>query len=248
MVEERERLGAMGNALLLSQGFGSWSNLWRPKAWAQLSSLVPQWLLERFKIWVDVLKMLDEKIYRLKWLWLGPAAGHGLKGLGPSVRCNSKARYSIGRFIPTVARSLAWPGWSLANGVPETQNGVAPLPKWECRLYRRIIVEMVWRMILFQPQYKPVQKWRKVLRGPNLALKKKAVIAIGRQLKRRDAQNASKNRIGRPSRCRWSQTGFRDRDKPGTRGICSQGPASRGRENRQCCKFVVEAEVCVDDR
>ena len=57
MVEERKRLGAKGNALLLSQGFGSWSNWWRSKAWAQLSSLVPQWLLERLKICVDVLKI-----------------------------------------------------------------------------------------------------------------------------------------------------------------------------------------------
>jgi transposase len=47
---------------------------------------------------------------------------------------------------------------------------------------RRIITEMVWRIILFQPQYKPVQKWREVLRGTNRALKKKAVVAIGRQL------------------------------------------------------------------
>ena len=47
---------------------------------------------------------------------------------------------------------------------------------------RRIIVEMVWRMVLFQPQYQPVQKWQGVLRGSNPALKKKAVVAIGRQL------------------------------------------------------------------
>jgi transposase len=47
---------------------------------------------------------------------------------------------------------------------------------------RRIITEMVWRMILFQPQYKAVQKWQEVLRGTNRALKKKAVVAIGRQL------------------------------------------------------------------
>jgi transposase len=47
---------------------------------------------------------------------------------------------------------------------------------------RRIIVEMVWRMVLFQPQYKPVQKWQEVLKGRNPALKKKAVLAIGRQL------------------------------------------------------------------
>ena len=47
---------------------------------------------------------------------------------------------------------------------------------------RRIITEMVWRIILFQPQYHAVQKWQEILKGPNKALKKKAVIAIGRQL------------------------------------------------------------------
>ena len=66
LVEERKRLGAKGNAMLLSQGFGSWSNWWRPKVWAQLSVLVPAWLLERLQIWVDVLKTLDEKIAQAK--------------------------------------------------------------------------------------------------------------------------------------------------------------------------------------
>ena len=47
---------------------------------------------------------------------------------------------------------------------------------------RRIITEMVWRMILFQPHYRPVHKWQEVLRGTNKTLKKKAVVAIGRQL------------------------------------------------------------------
>ena len=47
LVEERKRLGAKGNAMLLSQGLGSWSNWWRPKAWSQLSSMAPQWLSNR---------------------------------------------------------------------------------------------------------------------------------------------------------------------------------------------------------
>ena len=47
---------------------------------------------------------------------------------------------------------------------------------------RRIITEMVWRIILFQPQYPPVHKWQDVLQGTNRTLKKKAVVAIGRQL------------------------------------------------------------------
>ena len=41
LVEERKRLGAKGNALLLSQGFGSWKNWWRAKAFSRLSQLVP---------------------------------------------------------------------------------------------------------------------------------------------------------------------------------------------------------------
>ena len=53
---------------------------------------------------------------------------------------------------------------------------------WGVPAIRRIIIEMVWRIIQFQPEYKAVQKWHEVLRGTNRALKKKAVVAIGRQL------------------------------------------------------------------
>jgi transposase len=45
---------------------------------------------------------------------------------------------------------------------------------------RRIIFAGGWSC--FSPNTKPVQKWQEVLRGPNPALKKKGVVAIGRQL------------------------------------------------------------------
>jgi transposase len=67
--------------------------------------------------------------------------------------------------------------WS--TGGKETRGSIT---KVGVPALRRIIIEMVWRIILFQPQYKPVQKWRGVLQGTNPALRKKAVVAIGRQL------------------------------------------------------------------
>jgi len=82
LVEERKRLGAKGNAMLLSQGFGSWSNWWRPKAWADLSSKLPPWLLERLEIWVDVLKVLDEKIAQAKAAFARSCNGPRPKGVG----------------------------------------------------------------------------------------------------------------------------------------------------------------------
>ena len=182
LVEERKRLGAKGNAMLLSQGFGSWSNWWRPKAWAQLSSLVPQWLLERLKIWVDVLKMLDEKICQAKVALARACSGPRPKGVGALSQMQLQSEvldwslYTNRRKIACLA-GMVPSEWS--TGDTERRGSIT---KVGVPAIRRIIVEMVWRMILFQPQYKPVQKWQEVLRGSNPALKKKAVVAIGRQL------------------------------------------------------------------
>jgi len=47
---------------------------------------------------------------------------------------------------------------------------------------RRLIVEMVWRLPLFQPNYPPILQWRELLCGKNKVLKKKAAVAVGRRL------------------------------------------------------------------
>ena len=182
LVEERKRLGAKGNAMLLSQGFGSWSNWWRPKAWARLSSLVPAWLLERLQIWVDVLKMLDEKIGQAKVSLARGCTGPRPKGVGALSQMQLRSEvldwhsYSNRRKIACLA-GMVPSEWS--TGQKERRGSIT---KVGVPAIRRIIVEMVWRMVLFQPQYQPVQKWQGVLRGSNPALKKKAVVAIGRQL------------------------------------------------------------------
>ena len=182
LVEERKRLGAKGNAMLLSQGFGSWSNWWRPKVWAQLSGVVPAWLQERLQIWVDVLKMLDEKISQAKAALARACSGPRPKGVGALSQMQLRSEvldwhsYTNRRKIACLA-GMVPSEWSTGD-----QERRGSITKVGVPALRRIIVEMVWRIVLFQPQYKPVQKWQEVLKGTNPALKKKAVVAIGRQL------------------------------------------------------------------
>jgi transposase len=182
LVQERKRLGSTGNAMLLSQGFGSWSNWWRPKAWSQLSTVAPQWLLEKLQIWVDVLKILDEKIAEAKTAAVRTRSGPRPKGVGALSLMQLQSEvldwslYTNRRKIACLA-GMVPSEWS--TGDKETRGSIT---KVGVPALRRIIIEMVWRMVLFQPQYKPVQKWQEVLKGPNPALKKKAVVAIGRQL------------------------------------------------------------------
>jgi transposase len=182
LVEERKRLGAQGNAMLLSQGFGSWSNWWRPKAWSQLCAVVASWLVEKLQIWVDVLRMLDEKICQAKVALARRCSGPRPKGVGALSLVQLQSEV-LDWFLYPNRRKIA----CLAGMVPsEWSTGDkewrGSITKVGVPVLRRIIIEMVWRMILFQPQYKPVQKWQAVLKGPNPSLKKKAVVAIGRQL------------------------------------------------------------------
>ena len=84
-------------------------------------------------------------------------------------------RYSSGRKIGCLA-GLVPSEWSTG-----TKQRLGSITKVGVAAIRRIAVEAAWRFILFQPQYKAVQKWQEVLGGTNRALKK-AVVAIARQL------------------------------------------------------------------
>ena len=49
---------------------------------------------------------------------------------------------------------------------------------------RAMLVEMVWRMMRWQPDYHALRKWAPVLENPkaSAAARKKAVVAVARQL------------------------------------------------------------------
>jgi transposase len=182
LVEERKRLGAKGNALLLSQGFGSWKNWWRAKTFSRLSQLLPQWVQQMLLSWVDILRNLDEKIRAAKAALAKRCRGPRPKGAGAVsvVQLGAEVldwgRYTNPRKIGCLA-GMVPSEWS--TGDTQWQGSIT---KVGVPAIRRIITEMVWRIILFQPQYRGVQKWQEVLRGSNRGLKKKAVVAIGRQL------------------------------------------------------------------
>jgi transposase len=182
LVEERKRIGARGNALLLSQGYGSWSNWWRPKALEHLSALVAAWVLKQLQRWVGILRELDQQIQQAKLELSKQTQGLRPKGMGAASLAQLNAEvldwklYSSGRKIGCLA-GMVPSEWSTGSG-----QRLGSITKVGVPAIRRIITEMVWRMILFQPQYKAVRKWRQVLEGSNRGLKKKAVVAIGRQL------------------------------------------------------------------
>jgi transposase len=50
---------------------------------------------------------------------------------------------------------------------------------------RAALVELAWRLVRFQPDYKPIMKWRQILAKGVVATgaaRKKAIVAVARQL------------------------------------------------------------------
>jgi transposase len=182
LVQTRKDLAAQGNALLLGQGYGSLKNWWRPKAFSHLSQEVAPWAAEMLKDWMELLRALDEKIQKIKVSLARRCQGPRPKGVGALSLVQLEAevldwnRYSSGRKIGCLA-GLVPSEWSTG-----ARQRLGSITKVGVPAIRRIATEAAWRLSLFQPQYKAVQKWQEVLRGTNRALKKKAVVAIARQL------------------------------------------------------------------
>jgi transposase len=60
LVKERKRLAAEGNSLLMSQGLGSYSNRWRPKAFSHFQQSLPGWIVDMLQARVDLLVALSK--------------------------------------------------------------------------------------------------------------------------------------------------------------------------------------------
>lgn len=99
LVKERKRLGTQGNGLLLSQGFGSVANLWRPRRWQRLSAALPEWTLKMLDTWRVVLEVLDHKIQEAK---------AGLNAQAPKVRPKGLGAQTLAQLQAETFRGWNW--------------------------------------------------------------------------------------------------------------------------------------------
>ena len=183
LVETRKRLAAMGRALVLSQGYGMLKGAWwRPIAYRKWQLLLPEWIRSQLEVWQANLRLLDGQIGQRKKELIQANKEALPKGFGAQTMVQMdreigdyyrfKTRRKIGSFGGFVPREHS----------TGTQQRLGSITKVGSSRIRRLITEMVWRLPLFQPNYKPILRWREQLCGSNKVLKKKAAVAVGRRL------------------------------------------------------------------
>src|SRR6266403_6252174 len=183
LVKARKQLEAQGRSLMVNHGIEPVSNWWKARTFAQLQ--VPDWMKGLLSNMQPILLGLQEKVWALTVQLQAAAAANQPRGLGlmTSVIIDREIgdwnRFNNRRQIASYTGLC--PG-EYSSGNTRLQSCVT---KHGNPRLRAALVELAWRLVRFQPNYKPIVKWRATLAKGALATgaaRKKAIVAVARQL------------------------------------------------------------------
>jgi transposase len=183
LVAMRKAIGAQGRALVLSQGYGMMKGAWwRPKAYSKWAPLLPEWIRTKLGVWQATLRLLDAQIAQRK-KELAQSSKEALpKGFGAQSMVQLDREIGDYHRFANRRKVGCFGGFVPREHSTGTHQRLGSITKVGSPRIRTLIIEMVWRVVLFQPNYPPVVQWREVLSGSNKVLKKKAAVAVARRL------------------------------------------------------------------
>jgi transposase len=183
LVKARKQLEAQGRSLMVNHGIEPVKSWWKRRSFAALC--VPEWMKALLSNSQPILLALEEKIRTLTVQLEAAAAPGQPRGFGAlsSVIIDReignwkrfKNRRRVGSYTGLCPGEHSSGNTRLQSCV--TKHGNPRL--------RAALVETAWRLVRFQPNYKPVVKWRQTLCKGALATgaaRKKAIVAVARQL------------------------------------------------------------------
>src|SRR5881409_735760 len=184
LVKVRKQLEAQGRSLIVNHGFEPVKSWWKQRTFAALQ--LPAWMKELLLANTQPLLLaLQEKIGALTVQLQSAADPKQPRGLGlmTSVIIDREIgdwnRFNNRRQIASYTGLC--PG-EYSSGNTRLQSCVT---KHGNPRLRAALVELAWRLVRFQPNYKPIVKWRQILAKGAFATgaaRKKAIVAVARQL------------------------------------------------------------------
>jgi transposase len=185
--KERQRLARQGRGIMHFHSLPAQGQWWKAIRWNQLCGMLPEVL----KAILEGLKELIERFEAMEARWLGLIQEQAREAFSPQPRPKGGGNLTL------IMIEREGGDWNRFNNRRQIGSftGLCPsesssggrrrqgsVSKAGDPLLRYYLVEMAWRVVRYQPDYKPVRKWREALLNGHAAAKKKAIVAIARQL------------------------------------------------------------------
>ena len=183
LLKARKQLEAQGRSLMVNHGLEPVQNWWKPRTFAALQ--VSDWMKQLLQNSQPILIGLQEKIAALTGQLQRAASPDQPRGLGKMTSVIIDREIGDWRRFSNRRQIASYPGLcpgEYSSGNTRLQSCVT---KHGNPRLRAALVELAWRLVRFQPNYKPVVKWRQILAKGALATgaaRKKAIVAVARQL------------------------------------------------------------------
>ena len=183
LAKERKRLQNVGTSSGLYHGVDVPANWWKPKVFAKLCTEIPEFLKRILEPFQQVLEMIDKHLRETTAREERKANRKipvGLGALTTSILDQEFVDYTRFNNRGQVASFTGLCPRETSSGNKRQQHSIN---KHGNPRIRHMLLEAVWRMIQFQPDYKPVLHWnkRKASEPFGAAKKKKMAVAIARQ-------------------------------------------------------------------
>jgi len=181
---QRLSVSAQGRMLLLGQGYRVSNYWWKGARWERLQERLPGWLVSQLECFLRVIELVDKEVRALTGQVSQAAPAQLPRGLGKLTHeviegeirdwHNFKNRRQVGSYS------------GLTGGVSGSGEASADLSitKAGNRRLSTCLIECAWRLVLSQPGYWLVQKWKGVLLNSKVAKRrrKQVIVAFARQL------------------------------------------------------------------
>jgi transposase len=182
LVKERQRCAVRGHGLSLSQGIQLEQDWWRPQPWTKAARGLPAWLREQLADWQAKALGYDEEVDRWTQRVLENAHALGVvlvKGVGELTTVLIHLEICDWSRFRNRRQIASYTGLCPSEFSSGTKRCQGSITKHGNPRIRHLLVEAVWRLSQYQPDYRPLKLVRA---ATSVRARKRAVVAVARRL------------------------------------------------------------------
>lgn len=184
LLRERKRLQAQGRSLLSSQGLRVSSRWWTKRGWSKWSVQWPIWLVQRLELIRPIILLIEETMNGLTQRLEAATSSGQPRGFGAMTLEVLNREIGDWNRFKNRRQVGSYTGMCPGQRSSGDHTCYGSITKHGNPRVRQALIELAWRVVMFQPNYAPVQKWKSVIGNPRATsgARKKAAVAIGRHL------------------------------------------------------------------
>ena len=180
----RLSLAAQGRTLMLLHGFRQSNQWWKKKRWERLQGELPAWLIQRLEVFRFLILSLEQEIKTLTSIV--QEAAPKVKPVGMGELTHEVIEREVADWTRFKNQKQVGSYAGLTGGVSGSGQQLADLSitKAGNKRLRKTLIELAWRLLVYQSDYWLVRKWKSVLLNPkaHARRRKQLIVAFARQL------------------------------------------------------------------